>query len=94
MGTCINYAINLIGDVLLVCFLFYSEVGVFDLRNVQPNLSDIDGFINPVLSFPLISSRICGSFFSPLAGEYALITGKNVVEVYDLHEGIAKRIFF
>ncbi len=77
------------------CFLFfYSEVGVFDLRNVQPNLSDIDGFTNPVLSFPLIGSRISGSFFSPLAGEYALITGKNVVEVYDLHEGIAKRIFF
>jgi hypothetical protein len=74
-------------------FFFYSEVGVFDLRNVQPNLSDIDGFTNPVLSFPFIGSRISDSFFSPLAGEYALITGKNVVEVYDLHEVVAKRIF-
>ncbi|XP_046651661.1 WD repeat-containing protein 76-like isoform X2 [Daphnia pulicaria] len=91
-GKIVGLSHHPLNENLIMAGSVNGEVGVFDLRNVQPNLSDIDGFTNPVLSFPLIGSRISGSFFSPLAGEYALITGKNVVEVYDLHEGVAKRL--
>ena len=66
-------------------FFFYSKIGIFDLRYVQPSSSGVDGVTDPVISFPLIGSRISGSLFSPLSGDYALITGKNVVEVFDLH---------
>ncbi|EFX79300.1 hypothetical protein DAPPUDRAFT_319557 [Daphnia pulex] len=91
-GKIVGLSHHPLNENLIMASSVNGEVGVFDLRNVQPNLSDIDGFTNPVLNFPLIGSRISGSFFSTLAGEYALITGKNVVEVYDLHEGVAKRL--
>jgi hypothetical protein len=78
----------------ILLIFWYSEIGVFDLRNVQTKSSDVEEVVDPVIRFPLIGSRISGSFFSPLSGKNALITGKNIVEVYDLHEGSAKSNLF
>ena len=44
----------------------------------------------PVIRIPQNPSRLSGAFFSPCSGDYALVTGKNVLEVYDLREETVK----
>ena len=58
------------------------------MRFVQPISSEES--TDPVIRIPQNSSRLSGAFFSPLSGDYAMVTGKNVLEVYDLREEVAK----
>nr|CAH0112228.1 unnamed protein product [Daphnia galeata] len=91
-GKIVSLSHHPLNENLIMASSVNGEIGVFDLRNVQTKSSDVEEVVDPVIRFPLIGSRISGSFFSPLSGKNALITGKNIVEVYDLHAGSAKSV--
>lgn len=59
------------------------KVSTFDLRYMQP-VSDSIECTDPVYSLPHVVTRVSGAFFSPLTGDYALVTGRNASEILNL----------
>ncbi|KAI9554166.1 hypothetical protein GHT06_019438 [Daphnia sinensis] len=66
----------------------YGEMGIFDMRYTSNNEDEL---ADPVISFPKAPKGIHGAFFSPITGQYALITcTDDTLKLYDVQKGKAE----
>lgn len=66
----------------------YGELGIFDMRYTSNN---DDELADPVISFPKAPKGVHGAFFSPITGQYALITcTDDTLKLYDVQKGKAE----
>lgn len=61
---------------------------MFDLRYTSKSKDDDEEVAPPVVSFPSAAKGVHGAFFSPLTGQYALVTClDNTLKLYDIRQG-------
>ncbi|XP_057375972.1 WD repeat-containing protein 76-like [Daphnia carinata] len=66
----------------------YGELGIFDVRYTSKNEDEL---ADSVISFPKAPKGVHGAFYSPITGQYALITcTDDTLKLYDVQKGRAE----